>query len=128
LTVALSLYRWSDEIFRIHEPRPVAVRTDFVRLDVEPYAITASGFGRSQPDEALVMTDLIAEIGNWTGKVLVESPAITSAQVIAELAKLAKELRDAHRRGAELGLSEDELAWWCARSGRPEGLRPAAGG
>jgi hypothetical protein len=59
------------------------------------------------------MTDLIAEMGNWTGKVLVESRAITSAQVIAELIRLAKELREAHQRGEELGLSEDELASWC---------------
>ena len=40
--------------------------------------------------------------------------ALTSVEVIDELIKLAKDLREAHRRGEELGLSEDELAFYDA--------------
>jgi type I restriction enzyme R subunit len=40
--------------------------------------------------------------------------ALTSAQVIEELIDLARELREAHRRGQQLGLSEDELAFYDA--------------
>jgi type I restriction enzyme R subunit len=43
-----------------------------------------------------------------------QNRAITSAQVIEELIKLAKELREAHRRGEQLGLNEDELAFYDA--------------
>jgi type I restriction enzyme R subunit len=43
-----------------------------------------------------------------------QNRAITSAQVIEELIDLAKEVREAHRRGEELGLSEDELAFYDA--------------
>ena len=40
--------------------------------------------------------------------------AIEAAQVIEELIKLAKEMREAHSRGENLGLSEDELAFYDA--------------
>jgi type I restriction enzyme R subunit len=40
--------------------------------------------------------------------------AIETAQVIEELIDLAKELREAHRRGERLGLSEAELAFYDA--------------
>lgn len=40
--------------------------------------------------------------------------AVESAKVIEELIGLAKELREAERRGAELGLSEDESAFYDA--------------
>ena len=40
--------------------------------------------------------------------------AITTAEIIAELVKLAKEMRDAANRGALLGLREDELAFYDA--------------
>jgi len=43
-----------------------------------------------------------------------QNRAITSAQVIEELIKLATEVREAERRGDELGLSEDELAFYDA--------------
>jgi type I restriction enzyme R subunit len=43
-----------------------------------------------------------------------QNRAITSAQVIEELIRLARELREAHRRGEELGLNEDELAFYDA--------------
>ena len=43
-----------------------------------------------------------------------QNRAITSAQVIEELIKLAKEVREAERRGDELGLTEDELAFYDA--------------
>jgi type I restriction enzyme R subunit len=42
------------------------------------------------------------------------SRAIEAAQVIEELIKLAKEMREAHRRGEDLELSEDELAFYDA--------------
>ena len=40
--------------------------------------------------------------------------AIEAAQVIEELIALAKEMREADRRGEELGLSDDELAFYDA--------------
>ncbi len=43
-----------------------------------------------------------------------QNRAITSAQVIEELIKLAKEVREAERRGDDLGLNEDELAFYDA--------------
>jgi type I restriction enzyme R subunit len=43
-----------------------------------------------------------------------QAKAIEAAQVIEELIELARELRDADRRGEELGLSEEELAFYDA--------------
>lgn len=43
-----------------------------------------------------------------------QNRAIETAQVIEELIKLAKEMRAADRRGEEMGLSEDELAFYDA--------------
>ncbi len=43
-----------------------------------------------------------------------QNRSIQTAQVIAELINLAKEMREAHRRGEELGLTEDELAFYDA--------------
>jgi type I restriction enzyme R subunit len=40
--------------------------------------------------------------------------ALTTAEVIAELVKLAKQLRDEHARGNLLGLSDDEVAFYDA--------------
>ena len=43
-----------------------------------------------------------------------QNRAIEAAQVIEELIKLAKEMRDAKARGEKLGLSDDELAFYDA--------------
>jgi len=43
-----------------------------------------------------------------------QNRAIETAQVIEELIKLAKEMKDADRRGENLGLSEDEIAFYDA--------------
>jgi type I restriction enzyme R subunit len=43
-----------------------------------------------------------------------QNRAIETAQVIEELIKLAEEIRTADRRGEEMGLSEDELAFYDA--------------
>jgi len=43
-----------------------------------------------------------------------QNRAIGATQVIAELIQLARELREASARGEELGLSEDELAFYDA--------------
>jgi type I restriction enzyme R subunit len=40
--------------------------------------------------------------------------AIEAAQVIEELIELAREMREANARGEQLGLSEDELAFYDA--------------
>lgn len=39
---------------------------------------------------------------------------MTTAEIIAELVKLAKEMRDAQKRHDELGLREDEVAFYDA--------------
>src|SRR5205823_13886255 len=43
-----------------------------------------------------------------------QNRAIEAAQVIEELIGLAREMREAERRGEDLGLSEDELAFYDA--------------
>jgi type I restriction enzyme, R subunit len=43
-----------------------------------------------------------------------QNRSIETAQVIAQLIELAKEMREAHRRGDALGLTEDELAFYDA--------------
>ena len=43
-----------------------------------------------------------------------QSRAVEAAQVIEELIQLAREMREANSRGDELGLSEDELAFYDA--------------
>jgi len=43
-----------------------------------------------------------------------QNRAIETAQVIEELIELAREMREADRRGEDLGLSEDELAFYDA--------------
>jgi len=43
-----------------------------------------------------------------------QNRTLDSAQVIAELIKLAEEMRDAQKRGQQLNLSEDEIAFYDA--------------
>ncbi|NPV57869.1 MAG: HsdR family type I site-specific deoxyribonuclease, partial [Anaerolineae bacterium] len=43
-----------------------------------------------------------------------QNRTLTSAEVIAELIRLAQEMREAQRRGDDLGLSEDEVAFYDA--------------
>jgi type I restriction enzyme R subunit len=43
-----------------------------------------------------------------------QNRAITTAEAIQQLIELAKEMRAAHRRGGDLGLTEDELAFYDA--------------
>lgn len=43
-----------------------------------------------------------------------QARAITTAQVIEELIELAREMREAASRGEELGLSDEEVAFYDA--------------
>jgi type I restriction enzyme R subunit len=43
-----------------------------------------------------------------------QSRAIETAQVIEQLIVLAKDMREAHKRGEKLGLTDDELAFYDA--------------
>ena len=43
-----------------------------------------------------------------------QNRAIETAQVIEELIRLAKEMRDAQKRGETLGLNDDEVAFYDA--------------
>ena len=43
-----------------------------------------------------------------------QNRAIEAAQVIEELIELAKEMREAHKRGEELGMADDEIAFYDA--------------
>jgi type I restriction enzyme R subunit len=43
-----------------------------------------------------------------------QNRSIDAAQVIAELVHLAKDMREAHRRGEQLGLTDDEIAFYDA--------------
>jgi len=43
-----------------------------------------------------------------------QNRSLDAAQVIAELVELAKRMREAHRRGEDLGLTDDEVAFYDA--------------
>lgn len=43
-----------------------------------------------------------------------QNRAIETTQVIMELIKLAKQINDAHKRGHDMGLTDDELAFYDA--------------
>ena len=43
-----------------------------------------------------------------------QNRSLDAAQVIAHLVQLAKDMREAHRRGEDLGLSDDEVAFYDA--------------
>lgn len=43
-----------------------------------------------------------------------QNRSIDAAQVIAQLVEMAKDMREAHKRGEDLGMSEDELAFYDA--------------
>jgi len=43
-----------------------------------------------------------------------QNRSIDAAQVIARLVELAKDMRAAHKRGEDLGMSDDELAFYDA--------------
>ncbi len=59
--------------------------------------------------QARQFSDLLdAAIAKYTNRNL------TTAEIIAQLVELAKQMRDAHQRGAELGLAEDEVAFYDA--------------
>jgi type I restriction enzyme R subunit len=63
---------------------------------------------RNMVQSRTLMEMLEGSIKRYQNKVL------TAAEVIQELIKLAKDIKDADRRGEELGLSEDELAFYDA--------------
>ncbi len=65
--------------------------------------------GRKNLVQARSFTELLEQaIKNYQNR------AIEAAQVIEELIALAKEMRDADKRGEELGLSDDEVAFYDA--------------
>jgi hypothetical protein len=45
---------------------------------------------------------------------LYQNPSIETAEMIAKLIELAREMREAHKRGENLGLTDDELAFYDA--------------
>jgi type I restriction enzyme R subunit len=51
---------------------------------------------------------LDAAIAKYTNR------SLTTAEIIAELVELAKQMRDAHQRGEQLGLADDEVAFYDA--------------
>lgn len=68
---------------------------------------------RSQSRKNLVQSRSFAEMLERTIRQY-QNRSLEAAQVITELIKLAKEMRAAHRRGEDLGLSEEELAFYDA--------------
>lgn len=59
--------------------------------------------------QARQFSDLLdAAIAKYTNR------SLTSAEIIAELVELAKQMRDGSKRGEELGLTDDELAFYDA--------------
>ena len=68
---------------------------------------------KSQRRKNLIRARSFAEMLEKTIKQY-QNRTIEAAQVIMELIKLAKEMREAHKRGEDLGLSDDELAFYDA--------------
>jgi type I restriction enzyme R subunit len=59
--------------------------------------------------QARLFSDLLeAAIAKYTNRNL------TTAEIIAQLVELAKQMRDAHNRGEKLGLADDEVAFYDA--------------
>jgi type I restriction enzyme R subunit len=59
--------------------------------------------------QARQFSDLLdAAIAKYTNR------SLTTAEIIAELVELAKQMRDAHQRGELLGLADDEVAFYDA--------------
>jgi type I restriction enzyme R subunit len=68
---------------------------------------------RAQSRKNLVQSRSFAEMLEKTIRQY-QNRSIEAAQVISELIELAKTIRAAHQRGEELGLTEDELAFYDA--------------
>ena len=52
-----------------------------------------------------------------------QNRTLEAAQIILELIELARQMRDAPKRGDKLGLSEDEMAFYNARVDHGNGCR-----
>jgi len=77
--------------------------------------------GLDKPDISVLSDEFLAEVRALPQKNLAvetlrkyHNRAIAAAQVIEELIAIAKEMREAQRRGEKLGLSEDEAAFYDA--------------
>jgi len=68
---------------------------------------------RARSRKYLVQSRSFAEMLEQTIR-LYHNRAVEAAQVIEELIKMAKEMREASRRGEDLGLTEEELAFYDA--------------
>ena len=68
---------------------------------------------RAQARKNLIQSRSFAEMLERTIRQY-QNRSLEAAQVITELIDLAKQMREAHRRGEDLGLSEDELAFYDA--------------
>jgi type I restriction enzyme R subunit len=68
---------------------------------------------KSRSRKNVVEARSFAEMPERTIK-LYQNRSIETAEVIAHLIELAKEMREAHRRGEKLNLTEDELAFYDA--------------
>jgi type I restriction enzyme R subunit len=68
---------------------------------------------RTRSRKYLVQSRSFAEMLEQTIR-LYHKRAVEAAQVIEELIKMAKEMREASRRGEDLGLTEEELAFYDA--------------
>jgi type I restriction enzyme, R subunit len=68
---------------------------------------------KSRSKKNLIQSRLFSEMLEATIR-LYQNRSIDTAQVIAELVKLAKEMREAARRGENLGLTDEEVAFYDA--------------
>ncbi len=68
---------------------------------------------RAQARKNLIQSRSFAEMLERTVRQY-QNRSLEAAQVITELIDLAKQMREAHRRGEDLGLSDDELAFYDA--------------
>ncbi len=82
--------------------------------------------GLQKPDISILSDEFLAEVREMPHRNLAfsgmlesalrryQARAITTAQVIEELIELARQMREAERRGEDLGLTDEELAFYDA--------------
>jgi len=95
---------------------PVMPSAQTWSLLVQPLVVLAKLLGdeiKARSRRNVVEARSFREMLEWA-IVAYQNRSLETAQIIEQLVELAKEMREAHRRGEGLGLSDDELAFYDA--------------
>jgi type I restriction enzyme R subunit len=98
---------------------------DFAIQQLVSKAVTPGGVvdifaeaGLKKPDISILSDEMLEKSVR-----AYQTRSIEAAQVIEELIELAREMREAHRRGEILGLTDDELAFYDALEGNSSAVK-----